>query len=147
MKKNIFFVLLTMIACNKNHSKMAGQRESPLAIVVKLISAESMGYPEVAKRYIDVNQVYSKHVPDSINYDTLFTEHVKIMSSTTNSNKMSNHFKYFNYEIVETYEGGQAKVKFAARDNSASLERIIYSLEDRQGEWIVVDIDYVRNNN
>jgi hypothetical protein len=142
MKKVSFIALVVLISCNKKEEKMSIQKESPLATVVKLISAESMGYIEVAKEYIDVKMVYSKHVNDSIDYDKLFADQVKFMSSTTDSRKMTNHFKYFNYEISETQEGETAEVKFESKDKKASLERIVYSLENRNNQWVVVGIDY-----
>ena len=142
MKKISFLLLAIVISCTKNDETMNSQKESPLAAVVKLISAESMGYIEVAKAYIDVKRVYSKHVSDNTDYDSLFADHVKFMSATTDSKKMTNHFKYFNYEISEIHDGSSAKVKFESKDKEASLERIIYSLEDRNSQWIVVGIEY-----
>ncbi len=142
MRRISFVLLVVLISCNKKEETMSTQKESPLATVVKLISAESMGYIEVAKAYIDVKMVYSKHVNDSADYEKLFIDQVKFMSTTTDSKKLTNHFKYFNFEISETRAGGNAKVKFESKDKEASLERIIYSLEDRNNQWIVVGIDY-----
>jgi hypothetical protein len=144
MKKISFLLLIVVISCNKKKVPIITQKESPLAIVVKLISAESMGYIEVAKAYIDVKSVYSNHVNDSIDCDKLFAEHVEFMSMTTDSKKMTNHFKYFNYVISESWNENSAIIKFESKDSVASLERIIYSLEDRNNKWMVVSIEYER---
>lgn len=139
------FLLVVVISCEERGNSMPICNETPLASVVKLISAQSMGYVEVAKEYIDVKKVYSKHIGDSIDYDKFFAEQVGFMSSTTDSRKFTNHFKYFNYRISEIQNGSTAKVEFRSKDREASLQGIIYDLENRDCEWIVVGIVYEKD--
>jgi lipoate synthase len=116
-------------------------QDSPLVSVIKLISSESLGNIDVAKKYIDIESVYSEHINDSINYVELYEKQVKFKSNIDKSGKFTNQFKYYKYNINEVINKSNATVTFI--DNENQIREIIYSLEKRKENWIVIGIQYI----
>jgi len=145
MRKLIVILLLVILACGKATVDNSLIMESPLSSVVKLISAESLGNIDEAKKYINIERVYSKHINDTLNAESLWREQVKFKSTENNSSKFTNQFKYYNYEISETISSPmKAKVSFIPFNKDSSTKEINYSLEKENDVWKVIDIEYIK---
>jgi hypothetical protein len=140
--KKMFFVTLCMlfliISCADK--KGTQTKNSPLATVVKLQTAEYlMDYTE-AKNYIDVNSVYGdKNLPDSLSPEKAWMEMVSFMSNMTDK-KFTRQFKYYDYDVIESVNRNKAEVFFKPKNNAN--KGITYKLELRNDAWIVYEIDY-----
>ena len=90
--------------------------ETPFVTVVKLVSAEQ----------------------------SLAFEEAKLQYNLGKDKKISNDFKYYDYNIEETITENNAVVCFKARNTNSSIKKITYGLEKRQNRWIVIYIDYFK---
>jgi hypothetical protein len=139
--KSILFSLASMalITCE---TKMP-QIESPLAIVTKLISAESLADFQEAKKYIDVEKVYSKY-KDTLSAEQAWKNEVLFFYNIGKDKKFTNIFRYYDYIIKEEYEGENAKVVFESIHPEQSVSKIIYTLTRHDKTWEVVGIEYIK---
>jgi hypothetical protein len=139
--KSIFFSLVSMalVSCN---SKMT-QMESPLVIVIKLISAESLANFDEAKKYIDVNKVYSSSI-DTLSAEQAWKNQVLFFYNIGNDKKFTNNFKYYNFIIREEQKGESAEVIFESMHPEASISKILYTLNRHNRTWEVVKIEYIK---
>ena len=115
-----------MLSCTENKSTIL---ETPFVTVVKLVSAEQSLAFEEAIQYIDVIQVYSKLGLENPESDWKRT--IKLQYNLGKDKKISNDFKYYDYNIEET-------------NTNSSIKKITYGLEKRQNRWIVIYIDYFK---
>ncbi|MCB9018494.1 MAG: hypothetical protein H6544_07885 [Prevotellaceae bacterium] len=117
--------------------------ETPFVTVVKLIDAEQALHLEDARQYIDVIQVYTKLGSENPEED--WEKLMKFNNNLGKDKKFTNAFGYRDYDIEETVNGNNASVCFKAKDDNASIKKIItYGLEKRQKKWVVVSINYVK---
>ncbi|MCX6206176.1 MAG: hypothetical protein NTZ19_07995 [Bacteroidetes bacterium] len=139
--KSIFFslVLMVLVSCN---SKMT-QLESPLAIVIKLISAESLANFEEAKKYIDIEKVYSSNI-DTLSAEQAWKNKTLFFYNIGKDKKFSNNFKYYNYIIKEEQNRENAEVVFESIHPEDSINKIIYTLNQHNKAWEVVKIEYIK---
>lgn len=140
--KKIFFLLLVLIfflSCNKKKIQM----ESALAIVVKLISAETFANIEEAKKYIDVERVYGG-LTDTMSAESIWEKKILFFYKLGKNKKFTNNFSYHNYIIKEEYKEAEAKITFEAISNEDPIIKIVYSLEIDKQKWRVVKIEYVK---
>jgi hypothetical protein len=139
--ESIFFglVLMILVSCN---SKMT-QIESPLAIVIKLISAESLANFDEAKKYIDVEKVYSNGI-DTLSAEQAWKNQVLFFCNIGKDKKFTNNFKYYNYIIKEEQKGENAEVVFESIHPEDSISKIVYKLIQEDKTWRVVKIDYLK---
>ena len=137
--KSIMFgiIFLTLISCN---SKMS-QIESPLATVIKLISAESLANFDEAKIYIDVEKVYANNI-DTLSAEQAWKNEVLLLYNIGKDKKFTNIFKYYNYTIKEEQKGENAEVIFESIHTEESISKIIYSLIRKTKKWVIVRIEY-----
>lgn len=143
--RNLKFILLAsliILSCNNSNINKNNSldMESPLSSVIKLISAESTGSIDEARKYIDIERVYSKYTNDTLDVENIWKEQIEFKSSKDASSKFTNHFKYYNYKIVEEINSSQAVVSFIAINKKSNTREIIYSLEKRNNIWKVIDI-------
>jgi len=117
--------------------------ESPLAVVIKLISAESFANFDKAKEYIDLESVYSNH-PDTLSAEQAWKNQVTFFYNLAKDNKFTNNFKYYNYNIIERQEGQTAVVIFESMDRGDRIREISYTLIRSNKAWIIVKIDYIK---
>ena len=115
-------------------------KNSPLATVIKLHSAEFlMNYAE-AKNYININSVYgAKNLTDNLSPEQAWIEMVSFMSNSTDK-KFTRQFKYYDYDVIETINSNRAEVFFKPKNNAN--KGITYKLELRKDNWIVYEIDF-----
>jgi outer membrane cobalamin receptor len=139
--KSIFFSLVSMIVVSCN-SKMT-QIESPLAIVIKLISAESFANFDEAKKYIDVKKVYSNDI-DTLSAEQAWKSQVLFFYNIGKDKKFTNNFKYYNYLIKEEQKGENAEVVFESIHPEESISKILYTLNRHNKTWEVVKIEYIK---
>lgn len=139
--KSVFFslILMVLVSCNNKTSQI----ESPLAIVIKLISAESLADFEEAKKYIDLEKVYSNNI-DTLTAEQAWENQVLFFYNIGKDKKFTNTFKYYNYIIREEQKGGNAEVVFESIHPGDSISKIIYKLVQRDKTWQVVKIDYLK---
>lgn len=141
MKRNFLVIpwlIFFGISCNTNKTMQA--KNSPLATVVKLQSAEFLMDYDEAKNYIDINSVYGgKSLSDSLSPEQAWIEMVSFMANSTDK-KFTRQFKYFDYDVIETINENKAEVFFKPK-NSAN-KGITYKLELRKNNWVVYEIDY-----
>ena len=116
-----------MLSCTENKSTIL---ETPFVTVVKLVSAEQSLAFEEAIQYIDVIQVYSKLGLENPESDWKRT--IKLQYNLGKDKKISNDFKYYDYNIEETITENNAVVCFKARNTNSSIKKITYGLEKRQ---------------
>jgi hypothetical protein len=117
------------------------QIESPLTTVIKLISAESFADFEEAKKYIDIEKVYSGHT-DTLSADQAWKNQVLFFYNIGKDRKFTNNFKYYNYIIKEEQKGENAEVVFESMLHDASITEILYKLTLHGKTWVVVKIEY-----
>ena len=127
-----------LIGCQKYHVK-----DSPLSVVIKLISAETIGDLAIAEQYIDVDKVYLKKSEEGQSAREAWKEYVNFVKETPNSDKFTNQFKYYNYTIEEWIYSTEAKVTFTSLETSPMIKEIVYSLELVENLWKVVSIEYI----
>lgn len=134
----IGFALMTL-SCIENKATIL---ETPFVTIVKLIDEEQALNYENALQYIDVVQVYSKlGSTDPVgDWKKVVDFHYKIGKD----NKFTNNFGYAKYDIEETINDKKAIVSFKSKDANSSIKAIIYGLEKRQNNWIVISIDYLK---
>jgi hypothetical protein len=139
--KSILFslVLIASISCN---NKML-QTESPLAIVIKLISAESLANFDEAKKYIDLDKVYSNHT-DTLSAEQAWRSQVLFFYNIGKDKKFTHNFKYYNYIIREEQKGENAEVIFESIHPEESISKILYTLIRHNKTWEVVKIEYIK---
>lgn len=133
----LIIICLSMACSNENKAN------SPLAVVVKLKAAETLADFEEARKYIDIEKVFSNQ-PDSINPEVEWKESVMFFYNLGHDKKFTNIFKYYNYDIHETISKNRATVSFKALSSGDSIKEIIYRLELYKNEWKVVGVDYVK---
>lgn len=139
LKYCIIISALIMFSCTENKSTIL---ETPFVTVVKLISAEQSLAFEEAIQYIDVIQVYSKLGLENPEAD--WKEMIKLQYNLGKDKKLSNNFKYYDYNIEETITENNAVVCFKAKNTNSSIKKITYGLEKRQNRWIIIYIDYFK---
>ncbi len=141
MKKiagTIFSTVFLIISC-VNREGM-NHKNSPLAIVIKLQTAEFLMDYKEAKNYIDINSVYSgKNSIENLSPEQAWVEMVSFMSNFTDK-KFTRYFKYYDYDIIESINGVKAEVTFRPKNNGS--KGLTYKLELRKDVWMVYDIDY-----
>ena len=134
----IIILLCFSMSCNNGN-----KANSPLAIVIKLQAAETMADFEEAKKYIDIDKVYSNH-PASINPEEAWKESITFFYNLGKDKKFTNVFKYYKYDIQETILKNNATVTFKALSRGDNIKEIVYRLELRKNDWIVIGIDYIK---
>ncbi|MBG6130740.1 SepF-like predicted cell division protein (DUF552 family) [Aquimarina sp. EL_43] len=134
----VIFLLALHIGCNSQNKNM---KETPLVSVIKLKSAEAVLNFEEAKKYIDLDKVFEKS-PELRDVEKQWKEMVTLFYNLGNDKKFTNHFKYFNYRISEVVKQSKAEVIFAKINKESQVKEIVYSLENREENWVVVDIEY-----
>lgn len=133
--------VLLLLSCGKgNHCIPV---ESPCLTVLKLMSAESFDDKEAARRYIDVEAVYSEiALRGGISADSLWrsTVDARIMLERS-SRKFTSHTPVYRYTVCEEVRGDSAFVVLhdeIVTDSSCNE----YHLVRRGGGWVVVSIEY-----
>lgn len=126
------------MSCNNEY-----KANSPLVIVIKLQAAETLTDFEDAKKYIDINKVYSNH-PDSISPEEAWKQSVEFLYNLGKDKKFTNIFKYYEYDICENIKKDKATVSFKALSSGASIKEIIYMLELQNKEWKIIRIECVK---
>ena len=139
--KSILFSLVSVVLLSCN-SKMP-QMESPLATVIKLISAESFADFDEAKKYIDYEKVYSGHT-DTLSAEQAWRSQVLFFYNLGKDKKFTNNFKYYNYNIKEEQNEENAEVVFESIHPEDSISKILYILTRHDKKWIVVSIKYIK---
>lgn len=90
--KRIFFSLVSMAFVSCNNNKMP-RMESPLAIVIKLISAESFADFDEARKYINLEKVYSNYT-DTLSAEQAWKNQVLFFYNLGKDKKFTNNFKW-----------------------------------------------------
>lgn len=117
------------------------QIESPLVTVIKLISAESLADFDEAKKFIDLEKVYSNH-PDTLSAEQAWKNQVLFFYNISKDKKFTNNFKYYDYNIKETKDGDRAKVIFESILPEKVINRIVYDLNLYNKSWVITAIEY-----
>lgn len=115
--------------------------DTPFVSVVKLIDAEQSLHFDVAEQYMDVIQVYTRLGSENPYED--WENEMRLRDNLGKDNKFTNNFGYAHYDIEETINGNTARVAFNNQEENPSIKSIIYGLERRNKEWIVVSIEYI----
>lgn len=131
-------IVLSFMSCDENKS------ESLLETVIKLNSAESLGNFDEALKYIDVDRAYSKHTKEGTSADKAWREYVMFTYNLGQDNKFTSSFKYYQYNIRENQNGDSGNVIFESINKKAKIQKIIYQLERSDGNWKVIDIEYIK---
>jgi len=135
----IILSLFLLIACNTKPNM-----ESPLVTVIKLNSAESLANFEEARKYLDVEKVYSKSAEGGKSPEQAWKEYVQFNYNLGQDKKFTNIFKYYDYEIKEELHQNKAEVTFEALSSKSKIQRIVYHLEMYDDRWKVVDKEYLK---
>lgn len=118
--------------------------ESPLAIVIKLETAESCKDYKTARNFIDVEQVYSTVAKqENKKAEDVWKEFVEFNYSIGNSsNKFTSTFPFHKYKIIETINGDMSVVSLLGTDEGQKIKEITYKLKVQNKSWKIVSIDY-----
>lgn len=132
--------IFLLVSCNTKTDM-----ESPLVTVIKLNSAESLADFEEARKYIDVEKVYTKNIQGNKSPEQAWKEYVQFSYDLGQDKKFTNAFKYYNYRITESQHQNKAEVTLDALSSSkAKIQRIVYHLELYEDRWKVVDVEYLK---
>jgi predicted choloylglycine hydrolase len=115
--------------------------ESPLAIVVKLQSAEAFRDYSTAKKYLDVDKTYSKYAGVSkMSPEKVWRELVEFNYEMSRSMKgVINTYPYHHYHITEKNNQVNASVIF--NPLTKGDRGMVYNLEFRKNQWIIIGLD------
>ncbi|UOB17664.1 hypothetical protein [Abyssalbus ytuae] len=140
--KNLIMILLVVlsVSCNGQDNNM---KDTPIVTVIKLQSSEALLNFDEAKKYIDVEKVFGENPESKKSPQEEWKEMVTFFYNLGDNKKFTNQFKYFNYNITETIDVSNAKVKFAAINQDSHIKEIIYSLDKIKDRWKVTNIQYV----
>jgi len=143
MSKRIFYIIISfclviLVSCK---TSTTSTKESPLAVVIKLVSAEELSDFEAAKKYLDVEKAY--HAMDTVSAENMWKAKVNFANAIGNDKKFTNIFKYYEYNIREKVINDKAEVMFEAIDPEATVHKIVYHLSSVNKEWIVFKIEYI----
>jgi hypothetical protein len=133
--------VLLLLSCGKqNHCIPV---DPPFLTVLKLLSAESFDDKEAARRYIDVEAVYSEiALRGGISADSLWRSTVDAgIMLARSSRKFTSHTPVYRYTVCEEVRGDSAIVVLhdeIVTDSSCDE----YHLVRRGGVWVVVSIQY-----
>jgi len=133
-------VIMLLVGCQ---NKKMETFNSPLATVIKLNAAETLMDFEEAKKYQDINKIYSKYAENNkVTPEDIWKEKITFFYNLAKDKKFTNQWEYFDYDISERIGNTDAEVIFKSKDPGASLLVITYKLELRQSNWTVTDIVY-----
>lgn len=132
-------VLSLLISCN---SKMSISN-SPLASVIKIQSSEALGDFDEAKKYQDINKLYSQYAKEvSVAPERYWIDFVTANNKLGRDKKFTSQVKYFNYNIEEVINGNESKVFFYNKNKSDRVQAIIYDLKLLDSTWVLQKIEY-----
>lgn len=136
----LFGIMLFSCEQNKDHRLI----ESPIAIVIKLVTAESFKDYDAARKHIDLEQVYSVVAKqEGKSEEDVWKELVEFHYSLGNSShKFTTLFPFHKYKIIETINGDNSVVKLLATEEGQSVKQITYKLNLQNESWKVVSIEY-----
>ena len=119
----------------------AGVDDSPLAVVVKLLSAEESADYESALRYLDVESAYGPLATGEKSAEDVWRERVSFSYNLGTTKKFTNQFRYHHYTIREWRTGRTTVISFDHEDGKL---KIVYRLRKDRAGWKVVEIAYHR---
>ena len=82
---------------------------------------------------------------DSLTAENAWKSVVMFGKSLAQDKKFTNFFRYYEYRITEEVRKHNATVYFESINRKKSTRKIIYKLENRNNQWIVISIKYQRN--
>ena len=113
-----------------------------MTTVIKLQSAEALMNFDEAEKYINVEKVYSKY-SESNNPKEEWKKMLTFLYNIGGTNKFTNQFKYFNYDIEEVVNRSVATVNFRSKNTNATIKQITYTLSEvDDGKWKITAIHY-----
>lgn len=117
--------------------------ESPLSVVIKLQSAESIQDIDAAMVYIDVESVYTELAKKEGLTAKEYWKDFMSLGATVNDKKFTKNILYHDYVIEELIENEySAMVVFRSKLESGIVIR--YGLRKNDGPWVVSTIEYVK---
>lgn len=147
MKQYFAYLLCGLLFASCEQKKNVAMIESPLATVIKLESSESFKDYETARKFIDVEQVYSVVAKqENRTSEDVWKEFIEFNYSLGNSsNKFTSSFPFHKYKITEMISGDRAEVKLAGIESGQKIKEITYKLALENKDWKVVSIDYKKH--
>ncbi|OYU79340.1 MAG: hypothetical protein CFE23_14640 [Flavobacterium sp. BFFFF1] len=135
-------IILQFYSCEM--SKKINVDSTPLSTVVKFISSESFIDTVEAKKYIDIEKVYSKYIDnENASAQKVWENRIAFLSNLSNDKKFTPHFKFYNYTISEQNSKKISKITFTSKRPNEGIKAIEYSLALDAGEnWKIIDIEY-----
>jgi len=116
---------------------------SPLSSVIKLETAEELGEFEVAKKFINIDRVYSSFAKEKLTTpENYWREYINGINALAEDPKFTNKIKYYDYDIIEIVKGKSACVILKGKQKNIHIKEIIYSLEKIKNNWVVQKIEY-----
>lgn len=137
MNRIIIVLFILLLSCDS----VKIPSESPLAVVIKLNSAELNASLETANKFIDVNKVYARYSNDSTTANQVWASRVELKRKlNAMESKTTGEILYYDFEITENIGKTESTVTFIESEVTPA-KRIVYKLENRNGAWVVVGID------
>lgn len=134
--------LVLLVSCNSQ--KVLNMGDSPLIVVIKLNSAESLNNREEARKHIDVQSVYdpkkysNEAGKKSPSAEEIYEEYLNFIGSLKRDKKFSSEFPYHYYNIKEIVKDDIAEVIFSPKNNEAKY--VQFGLTLVNGQWVVTSI-------
>lgn len=123
----LIIFLAVMVGCDRmSHYNGC----DPIFVVVKLISSESHGDKESARKYVDVESAYRT--------ESDWDDYLSFVSSLNRSGKFTSSFPFHEFEFIQKISGESAIVSLV---NHGKEYEINYSLELEGNVWMVKKID------
>lgn len=143
MRRYIILIFLSALsACGKKVNVVS---DSPLVVVIKLQSAESLEDFSTASKYIDTKVAYSAFANDTLSAEDAWRDIVRFNHALAQDKRFTNDFKYYQFDISEEIRMPKAQVSFRSNDVKAKLMKLTYDLEFRDSVWIVVNVAFQRS--
>ena len=146
MKSIILLFASTIFVLLSCQNKKMQTLNSPLVSVIKLNTSEVAMNFEEAKKYQDINKIYSKYLDsNNTNPEDVWKGKITFSYNLAKDKKFTNQWEYFDYDITETIDGNNAEVILKSKKNDSNLQSITYKLTLEKATWIVNEIEYKKN--
>lgn len=142
-KRSLYSIgIIVLIFCSCNENKIDKGNRNPITSVIKLESAQLFNDYEIAREFIDLTSVYGEIARiENTKVDSIWFRAINFNNSLGNSSsKFRPLLPFHKYNIIENINGNTSTVELTPTNKSS--KKIIYSLNLKNNQWIVIKIKY-----
>lgn len=136
----LLLIIIVTAGCSRDSVE---EINSPLATVIKLESAISMGDSDIALEYIDIMEVYGDLAEEqNTEVEKIWNELISFNVTLNNEKKFTSTFPFHKYTFSQEFDGQDyANVRFISLKESG-IKNQSYKLNKSSTGWRVVSISY-----